>query len=421
QFNTLFDSFAAYPKNETVVVDALFGTGLNKPVSEGLFSETIDRINNSGFKIAAVDLPSGLSEAFLPEEGPHITADVTATFQCLKAAHIHPDGNAHCGEITVVDIGIPKELLKNEKYYIDITTADDCRELMKKSAVDAHKGSFGHGLTIAGSIDKPGAGILSSFSLLRSGAGLCTAAVPKENRLASILGHPELMTLIYKDIRELTDAVSGGKFDVVLAGPGMGNTPATGAVLSMLLEKTPNGQPLVLDADALNALAEGAGVSKKIPMGKGPIILTPHPGEFSRLTGLTAAEIKRDRIALAREFAVKNRLFLVLKGHHTITATPAGRVFLNPTGNPGMATAGSGDVLGGIIAGMLCRYGKSQTVDLILRTAVFVHGLAGDMAAREKGEISLTASDIIDYIPRAFTALQSPSYNHEYTGSINFA
>ncbi len=407
----VFEKINRYHKQEVILIDAIFGTGIDRPVKKGRYWEIIREINETGFKVAAIDLPSGLSEAFLPEEGIHVTADVTATFQCLKTAHLHPDGNKYCGTIEIIDIGIPKELVAREKYYIEITTPGAIRELLENREIDAHKGSFGHGLTIAGSVEKPGAGILSSFALLKSGAGLCTAAVCFENRTTA--AHPELMTLVYKKNSDLLARLK--QFSVLLAGPGMGDNTDTFELVSLLLVNSK--VPVVLDADALNVLSGNLSLLEnysKTGMAQKkrefPIVLTPHPGEFSRLTGRKVPEIRAHRIELVREFAAKYNVYVILKGHHTVTATPEGRVYVNATGNPGMATAGSGDVLSGMLAGMIAAFGKNHSMDKIVQAAVFIHGCAGDLAAMEKSEICLTASDILNAIPHAILRLKSNEY-----------
>ncbi|MCU0285358.1 MAG: NAD(P)H-hydrate epimerase, partial [Acidobacteria bacterium] len=300
----IFKRFAVFPKNQTVIVDALFGTGLNHPVKDGIYAHAIHLINNSGFKVAAVDIPSGLSDTFLPEESVHVNANITATFQCLKTAHIYPDGNKYCGKIAVIDIGIPREHVNRDKYYIDIITPPAFNKLLNCSPVDAHKGDYGHALTVSGSLEKPGAGILSSFAVLKSGAGLCTAAVCYENRTAAIIAHPEVMTLIYKSKDDLLKALH--PFDVIMAGPGLGSNPETLEIVTMLIENAE--VPLVLDADALNVLPGNLELLQK-PR-RHPIIITPHPGEFARLTGYSSAEIRRGRIALSREFARRYNIYV---------------------------------------------------------------------------------------------------------------
>lgn len=395
---------------ETFLIDALFGTGLNKPVRPGLFADVIHMMNDSPFPAAAIDIPSGLSDAFLPEEGPHVEAAVTATFHALKTAHLHPDGNKYCGTIEIIDIGIPPHLeteeqsggesgeTSNEKYYVDMIEPGDFKEMFTPRPVDAHKGTYGHCLTVCGSNDKPGAGILSSFAVLKSGAGLCTAAVCPGNRTLPVTVHPELMTHVYREPAGLLERLD--EFNSVLTGPGLGNTKETAETVELLIAKS--NAPLVLDADALNVLHDRKDILKKSTR---PIAITPHPGEFSRLTGRTVTEIKKNRIGLSRDFAQEYRAHVILKGHHTLIAAPDGRVFVNPTGNAGMATAGSGDVLSGMIAGMVSQFTPGFPFEKILQAAVFIHGYAGDLAAKETGEISLTATDIMRFIPAALEGL----------------
>jgi hydroxyethylthiazole kinase-like uncharacterized protein yjeF len=403
QLNKIKNMLNRYHPGDTFVIDAIFGTGLNKPVRQGLYYQVMQLLNDSPFKIGAIDIPSGLSDAFLPGEGIHVTADVTATFQSLKTAHLHPDGNKYCGNIRIIDIGIPHHLMDNPKYYISIIEPGNFRDLFKKRETDAHKGTYGHSLTICGSVDKPGAGILSSFAVLKCGAGLCTAAVSFENRTLPPSVHPELMTFVYRENSDLLKRLK--EFNAVLLGPGMGNTDNTADIVSMMIKHCR--APLVLDADALNVLDTPERKDLLERGGQFPIVITPHPGEFSRLTGLSTAEIIKDRIGASRSFAEKYRVYVVLKGHHTLIATPGGQVYVNPTGNPGMATAGSGDVLSGMITGMISQYASrpDYSLDMVLQAAVFIHGYAGDLAAGETGEISLTAMDITRFIPGAILHL----------------
>lgn len=403
QVQKISEIFDKHHPGDTFIIDAIFGTGLNKPVRPGLYSEVIRLINNSPFKIAAVDIPSGLSDAFLPGEGPHVEADVTATFQSLKTAHLHPDGNKHCGKIRVIDIGIPGYLIENQKYYIHLISPGNFKELLKNREVDAHKGTYGHSLTICGSIEKPGAGILSSFAVLKCGAGLCTAAACFENRTLPATVHPELMTLVYKKHTDLLHRLK--EFNAILIGPGLGTGEQTADIVSLVIEHSR--APLVLDADALNVLGEEKRKEILKKNRQQPVILTPHPGEFSRLTGTSIPEIKKDRIGISKSFAEEFNVYVILKGHHTLIATPGGGIYVNPTGNPGMATAGSGDVLSGMITGMISQLinRHHDSLDRILQAAVFLHGYAGDLAAKETGEISLTATDITRFIPQALRHL----------------
>jgi NAD(P)H-hydrate epimerase len=394
---------------ETFLVDALFGTGLDRPLDPGLLAETIDAINSSGLPVAAVDIPSGLGESFPPEAGIHIRARVTAALHSLKWTHLNPDGNPDCGRIRVLDIGIPKDLEDNKEHYIHLAGPADFRVLLARRKAAAHKGAFGHALVVAGSGEKPGAGILASYAALRTGAGLCTAAVPPLNRDLVVLAHPEIMTLPFEKPEELSGKLND--FSCVLAGPGMGNRLSTLKIVSLLLKETR--QPIILDADALNVLQGQTGLLQT--SGLRPLVLTPHPGEFARLTGKTIKNVQEYRLALAREFALKHKVFLVLKGHHTLTATPEGRIWVNQTGNPGMATAGSGDVLGGMIAGLVAQFHPQQPMEMILAAAVFLHGYAGDLAAHQTGEMGLTASDIVDFIPKS--VLKINGFHSPFLGS----
>jgi hydroxyethylthiazole kinase-like uncharacterized protein yjeF len=403
-------ALAAHDPGETFLVDAVFGTGLDKPVTSGLFAETFDAVNRSGIPVAAVDIPSGLGEEFPPDAGVHLRARVTAALHSLKWAHLNPDGNPDCGRIRVVDIGIPRNLEHVAGYAIRMTEPADIKPLLAKRRRSAHKGDFGHALVVAGSAEKPGACILASFAVLKSGAGLCTAAVPPQNRDLCVLAHPEVMTLPFKSPEELAERLDG--FSCVLAGPGMGVTPDTLRAVALLLRKAK--APIVLDADALNVL-QGDQIVLLKGRGQRPLVLTPHPGEFARLSGRTIGEVRQNRLTLARNFAQKQGVFLVLKGHHTLIATPQGKVWINPTGNPGMATAGSGDVLSGMIAGLVAQFYTKFSMEVILAAAVFLHGYAGDLAAREVGEAGLTAGDLIAFMPKSF--LKVNGFRSPFLGS----
>lgn len=399
QLEPIIALFQAHHPRETFIIDAIFGTGLNKPVAPGFFADVIQFLSRTAFPVAAIDIPSGLSDAFLPEEGVHVQAQVTATFHSLKTAHLYPDGNKHCGTIEIIDIGIPHHLTTDEKYFINLVEPADFNELLAPRPIDAHKGSFGHSLTICGSLDKPGAGILSSYAVLKSGAGLCTAAVCPLNRTLPVTVHPELMTWVYQEPDQLRERLL--EFNAILAGPGLGQSATTLSIISLLLQQATT--PLILDADALNALANHQDLLKE-PR-QYPVIITPHPGEFSRLTGYPILDIKKNRIGFSQAFAREYNIYVILKGHHTIIATPNGKVYVNPTGNPGMATAGSGDVLSGMITGWISQFFPRFPLDKILPAAVFLHGYAGDLAALHTGEIALTATDILHFIPQALEGL----------------
>lgn len=394
---------------ETFLVDAVFGTGLDKPVNAGLFAEALHAVNCSGIPVASVDIPSGLGESFAPDAGIHVRARVTAALHSLKWAHLTPDGSPDCGRIRVLDIGIPHDLENDKEQYIHLTEPADFTALLARRKADAYKGAFGHALVVAGSSEKPGAGILAAYAVLKAGAGLCTAAVSMRNRDLYVMAHPEIMTLPYEKPEELAGRLND--FSCILAGPGMGNRLSTQKTVSLLLRESC--KPIVLDADALNVLQGQTGL---LPTrGTRPLVLTPHPGEFARLTNKTIKEIQENRLTLAREFALKHGLFLVLKGHHTLTVTPEGRVWVNQTGNPGMATAGSGDVLSGMIAGLIAQFHPQHPIEMILAAAVFLHGFAGDLAVRQTGEMGLTASDIVAFIPKSI--LKINGFHSPFFGS----
>jgi NAD(P)H-hydrate epimerase len=400
---------AEYHADDTFLVDAVFGTGLDQPVSGGLFAEVFEAVNASGIPVAAVDVPSGLGEGSALQAGTHLRARVTAALHRLKWAHLTPEGHPACGKIRVLDIGIPDALENEKNHYLRMTEPADFLALLARRKADAHKNAFGHALIVAGSLEKPGAGILASIASLKAGAGLCTAACSLRNRDLIILAHPEIMALPFEKPEELSGKLND--FSCILAGPGMGNRLSTQKVVSQLLRETH--QPIVLDADALNVLQ---GQVQLLPTRSArPVVLTPHPGEFARLTGRTVKEIQDNRLNLAREFAMKHGLYLILKGQFTLTATPAGRVWINPTGNAGMATAGSGDVLGGMIAGLIAQFHPQHPMEVILAAAVFLHGYAGDLAARQVGEMGLTASDIVSSIPASI--LGSHDFHSPFLGS----
>ncbi len=393
---------------DTLIIDAIFGTGMKRPLKEGKYHKIIKFLNGSDFKIVSIDLPSGLSDSFPPSDGCFVEPDTTVTFQSLKVAHIFPDDRKRCGEIYIADIGIPSAFINDEKYFINMSEPSDFSGLLVKRVSGVHKGNFGHGLIVAGSDEKPGASILSSVSVLRSGSGLSTCVVSEKNRDLIIRSYPEIMTLNEKEFIGLEKIPE--EYDCVLAGPGMGTTDKSRKMIEKLLSVSDI--PVVLDADALNLLEKNIEILKN--RRDYPLVLTPHPKEFSRISGIQMSEILADPVTSARDFAVKYGLFVVLKGHYTLIVSPEGQVIVNQTGNPGMATAGSGDVLGGIIAGMIAQFNKKFPIIKVLQAAVFIHGYAGDIASLQKGESPMIASDIVDNISRAVGEL------NEYKSEFRF-
>jgi NAD(P)H-hydrate epimerase len=390
-----------------VVVDALFGTGLKSPL-EGLAETIAQDLNASAVPVVAVDLPSGLSADDPVPIGPVIEASLTVTFGAPKLPLMLPPGEDAAGSVVVADIGIPRIVIDElPGPRIESILADDVRPLIRTRARDAHKGQFGHTLIVAGARGKTGAAHLAAVAALRSGTGLATVATPASCLpIVASLG-AEYMTIALEErpdgmvAREAVDAVLAGGHDVIAAGPGLGTSPDQEAFVRALLERS--AVPLVLDADALTVLSMDPTALQGTP--DRPVVITPHPGEMSRLAGRPVPDVQRRRLEVAREFATGHHVYVILKGYRTLIATPEGVVYINPTGNPGMATGGSGDVLTGMIAGWLAQ-GRGPTAACLL--AVYLHGAAGDLAAAELGEVAMTAGDIVAQLGAATLELTSP-------------
>jgi hydroxyethylthiazole kinase-like uncharacterized protein yjeF len=398
-------------KDTTLFIDALVGTGLSKPL-HGLLLEVIRDMNSKfpGASRIAVDLPSGLSADDPELIGECVHADASVTFTAPKYAHVFPPACEEAGEWSVVDIGTPPEALENDpELFLRLVEREELSWLRVPRKIDSHKGSFGHVLVVAGSFGKTGAAAMAAKSALRTGAGLVTVGTPK-SALPIVAGlGMEWMTeaLAETDAGTVSiEALESGKLDelihgktVLAIGPGMGNVPETAELIRRLVNRI--NIPLVLDADGLNAFGGRIGEMKP---GRQPRVLTPHPGEMARLSGIPIADILKRRIEVAREFAIHHQVYLVLKGARTLVASPDGRVSVNPTGNPGMATGGTGDCLTGIIAGLLAQYRERQVAEVV-EAAVYLHGVAGDMASRRLGEHSMLAGDLLESLPQAFLSL----------------
>jgi len=388
----------------TIIVDALFGTGLVKPL-EGLFAAAVEDINRaSAFKLA-VDIPSGLSADTFEVIGPSVEADLTVTLAAPKVAHIFPPAADRVGELVVAPIGIPPALFEAPGLKLELVEGAALRPYFAPRPKDTHKGSYGHLLIFAGSLGKSGAASLAGRAGLRMGAGLVTVATAAGALPSIARSMAELMTEPLAATPEGTVAAAAlpralallkGK-NAVLLGPGLSTHASTAEFVLGLLPKIK--VPCVVDADGLNIAAGRPGILKGLDA---PVVLTPHPGEFARLAGGANEEVLRHRLELAPEFAAKHEVTVVLKGYRTLVAFPDGRVFVNPTGNPGMATGGTGDVLAGMIASQIAQ--KHDLRGAVL-SAVFAHGFAGDVAAERLGERSLIAGDIIRDLPTALKAL----------------
>lgn len=381
-----------------VVVDAVFGSGLNKAVS-GFTADLIQWINESNPLIVAVDIPSGLfaDQPLQNEKDQVIKADYTLTFQLPKLAFMLPENDLFVGRWEILHIGLHPIFLQEVASDFQIAEPGSLRALLHNRPKFSHKGSFGHALLIAGSADKTGAAILSARACLRAGAGLLHTHLPGASVVAMQTAFPEAM--ISRD--ESEDCFSHlpdlSAYQAIAAGPGMGTHAQTASALKLLIQECR--VPLVLDADALNLLADNKTWLSFLPPNT---ILTPHPKEFSRLAGSFSNGF--ERLEMQRQMAKKHNIIVVVKGAHTAVCLPDGKCYFNATGNPGMATAGSGDVLTGIILGLLSQ-GYSPAKATLL--GVYLHGLAGDLAAEKTGMESLIASDIIAQLGHAFTHLRS--------------
>jgi NAD(P)H-hydrate epimerase len=390
-----------------VVVDALFGTGVNAPLS-GVHETVIADVNAARAPVVSVDLPSGLSADRSSPIGPAITASLTVTLGAPKLPLVMPPAEACVGALVVADIGIPRNVLGGvEGPSVEFMIRAEARTLVPVRVADAHKGTFGHVCVVAGSRGKTGAAHLAGMAALRSGAGLATIATPRSCLPIVARMGAEYMTVGLSETasgcvtRHASKAVLGIICDVLAIGPGLGTGPGQHAVVKDVLAHS--SKPLVVDADALNVLAADAG---RFRARNGQVVvITPHPGEMARLTGSTAADVQNNRIDIASGFARDRGVIVVLKGYRTVVAAPDGRVFINSSGNPGMATGGSGDVLTGVISAWLAQ--MTDPVDAC-RLAVYLHGAAGDLAAGAEGQAAMTAGDILRNLGAAALALTGP-------------
>ncbi|KJF28343.1 bifunctional ADP-dependent NAD(P)H-hydrate dehydratase/NAD(P)H-hydrate epimerase [Clostridium aceticum] len=374
----------------SILIDALLGTGLQRTV-EGIMKEVIIKMNLSGKEIIAVDIPSGVNGNDGKVQGIAVKATKTVTFQLPKIGNILFPGSYYGGELSIKNIGIPKKAVDSMQSKVHLITENMVQSILPKRYADTHKGSYGRAFIIAGSIGMSGAAILASKTALKCGTGLLRTAVP--NSLIPILENQliEGITLPLEEMLEkgILDYIK--EENVIAIGPGCGRSQQFEEILHTVVRNAT--VPLVIDADGLNMLANNISLLKDL---KVPCIITPHPGEMSRLTGLSIQEVNDHRLDIARNFSEKWGVITLLKGARTVIANPQGEVFINRTGNPGMATAGSGDVLTGMITGLL-----SQGVEPLKATmaAAYLHGTAGDRAAIRLGEYSMMAGDIIYEIP----------------------
>ncbi len=377
-----------------VVIDGLFGVGLQSPILSGFWAELIDEINTFPGPVVAVDLPSGVTEA-AAGSGKRVMADLTVTFQEPKTALIEPENRAAAGSIRVVDIGIPHSLYQSRPELISWIDRELTASLLTKRDPFAHKYRYGHGLAVVGSERMPGAGVLAVRAALRSGIGLCTAMIPAVLRDVFINACPETMLLFRND------EIDWDRYSTVLLGPGMGRDKAAAALLRQVLSQFTG--TVILDADALYLLAENESNRVLIPVAS-RLVLTPHAGEMARLLGWDVNRVQTERVEATCELSRRYRATVVLKGKYSLLCGPSGRVFVNPTGNPGMACAGSGDVLSGLILGLAAQFGPETDLERLVCAAVWLHGRSGDLAASVLGQLPLKAGDLIDHLAAAVTS-----------------
>ncbi|MBQ9284760.1 MAG: NAD(P)H-hydrate dehydratase [Bacteroidaceae bacterium] len=384
-----------FPELQTddIIIDALFGTGLSKPLSGG-FALVAKRINQSRATIVSIDVPSGLmcEDNSFNDTQNIVRATLTLSLGQPKLAFFLAENQRFVGEVKMLDIGLSTDGLKTLKTYLWLTEKNEISSLIRRRPMFAHKGTMGHALLVSGSRGMAGASILAARAALRAGVGKLTIHIPHSCLDILQTAVPEAIVDIDIDANITTTAIETYVFQAVGIGPGIGLHSHTAAALKSFIMRHEG--PLVLDADALNILAANTDWIASIPADS---ILTPHPAEFDRLAGHSRTTF--ERMNRARDFAVDHHLFVIIKGHFTQICTPTGDVLINPTGNPGMATAGCGDVLTGIITALLAQgYLPIEAAQI----GVYLHGLAGDIAADELSEESVIASDIINFLPKAF-------------------
>lgn len=391
----------------TVIVDAIFGTGLNSPV-RGHYARVINAINECTTPVVSVDIPSGLSADTPNLMGEAVLADLTVTFGAPKYPHLLPPADELAGDVAVADIGIPEAAMERAGGGPRVVTDELAAFLLPEERErTGHKGDYGHVLLVGGSVGKTGAAVMAAEAAYRSGAGLVTVATPHDCLPVVAGSSLELMTeplagtpagTISPDALARTIELAAQR-DVLALGPGISNEAATAEYVRALFAAPGlSAVPLVIDADGLNAFEKTPDALNATGR-EAPVIITPHPGEMARLFGIGTAELLRDRIGPVAEFARERNLIVVLKGYRSLTVAPEGDTWVNLTGNPGMASGGSGDVLTGMVAALLAQ--DLDPVDAAI-LAVHVHGLAGDMAAEDVGEVSLMAGDLLEYLPDAF-------------------
>ncbi|SHG39336.1 NAD(P)H-hydrate epimerase [Thermosyntropha lipolytica DSM 11003] len=400
------EKFAEEVQKAEIIVDSIYGIGFKGSLQE-FEAGVVNIINSRGVPVIAVDIPSGVEADTGKVHSTAVRASHTVTFAAPKWGHILEPGADFTGNLTVADISIPRFLLEQSSLKSNLIREETIKPYWGKRKRESHKGTYGHVLVLGGSLGMTGAVSMAAYAALRAGAGLVTAAVP-ESLLPIVAGfRPEIMTVPLAETGKAAIAVEAlpaienllGAVSVCAVGCGMSRYLEAKAIMNFILEKA--GVPLVIDADGINALAEDISILKNRQV---PVVLTPHPGEMARLLQKSIKEVQADRVEIARSFAVDWNVTLVLKGNKTVVAMPSGDVYVNLTGNPGMATAGSGDVLCGIISGFIAQGLNPQMAAV---AGVYVHGRAGDLASMAKGERGLIALDLVEWLPEVLRQMEA--------------
>ena len=380
-----------------VVIDGLFGSGLNRPLTGG-FAAMVNYINQSEAEVVAIDIPSGLfgEDNRKNDSEAIIKASLTLTFGFPKLAFLFPENEQYVGEWKILDIGIHPDAIYETASPYSLVTEEDISYSLKSRKRFSHKGTFGHALLIAGSKGKMGAALLSAKACLRSGAGLLTVHIPTRGESIFQTAFPEAMLSLDANPDYFSTVPEIGSYSAVGMGPGLGQHLESAAAIERILQSS--AKPVVIDADAINIMASNKDLFNKIPPRS---ILTPHPKEFDRIAGESTNSY--DHLMKAQSFAAEHKICIVLKGAYTAICSPAGNIYFNSCGNPGMATAGSGDVLTGIILSLLAQDYSPETAAVV---GVFLHGTAGDLAAAFRSEESMIASDITDMLGKAFKQIK---------------
>lgn len=398
-FLTEGEALPTFPAGK-IIIDALFGSGLNRPLT-GQAAALVQQLNISGNEIISIDMPSGLSADFSSKGNIIVTARHTLSFQCYKPALLMPENAKQIGQVHILDIGLHPGFLKNIRPAFEMVDEGMVRSILRPRSKFAHKGDFGHAALIAGSLGMMGAGVLAARACIHSGVGKLSCHTIKAGYTTMQVAVPEAMCVLEPGKHYIESVGAVDRYDAIGIGPGLGNSAGHGAWLADLLSRSR--QPMVIDADGLNTLAQHPALLEELPPGG---VLTPHPKEFERLFGESANDF--ERVRLAQERSARHKVVIVLKGAYSFIATPGGMGYFNSTGNPGMATGGTGDVLTGIVLGLLTQGYPAEQAAI---AAVYLHGLAGDMAAASLSQEFMTASDLIHYLGAAFIRVSGSDRN----------